>query len=86
MKILERIALTLFSIIILIIAVTLSLVFFDVVQLESIYSFLDKLFEDDTIRKIILGVSIVSIILAIKALFFPTRTKKKPEIRCIVRK
>ena len=81
MKILERIALTLFSIIILIIAVTLSLVFFDVVQLESIYSFLDKLFEDDTIRKIILGVSIVSIILAIKALFFPTRTKKKPEIK-----
>ena len=81
MKILERIALTLFSIIILIIAVTLSLVFFDVVQLESIYSFLDKLFEDDTIRKIILGVSIVSIILAIKALFFPTRKKKKPEIK-----
>lgn len=81
MKILERIALTLFSIIILIIAVTLSLVFFDVVQLESIYSFLDKLFEDDTIRKIILGASIVSIILAIKALFFPTRTKKKPEIK-----
>lgn len=81
MKILERIALTLFSIIILIIAVTLSLVFFDVVQLESIYSFLDKLFEDDTIRKIILGGSIVSIILAIKALFFPTKTKKKPEIK-----
>lgn len=81
MKILERIALTLFSIIILIIAVTLSLVFFDFVQLESIYSFLDKLFEDDTIRKIILGGSIVSIILAIKALFFPTKTKKKPEIK-----
>ncbi len=81
MKILERLALTLFSIIMLVMAVTISLVIFDVVQLETIYNFIDNVMNDETISKIILGVSIASILLAVKALFFPSRPPKKTEIK-----
>ena len=81
MKILERLALVLFSIIMIIIAVASCLVIFDVMELKSIYNFIEDLIKDETARNIILGVSIVSILLAIKALFFPTTTKKKQEIK-----
>ena len=81
MKILERLALILFSIIMMVLAITSCLVIFNVLQLEVIYKFLDGLIQDETAKKVIVGVSAVSIILAIKALFFPTKTKKKQEIK-----
>lgn len=81
MKILERIALILFSIIMIVFAVTSCLVVFDVVELKTIYKFIEELLKDDVARKVIIGSSIVAILLAIKALFFPTRMKKKQEIK-----
>ena len=81
MKILERLALILFSIIMMVLAITSCLVIFNVLQLEVIYKFLDGLIQDETAKKVIVGVSAVSIILAIKALFFPTKTTKKQEIK-----
>ena len=81
MKILERIALILFSIIMIIIAVTSCLVVFEIVDLKVIYRLIEELLKDDTARKVILGVSAVVILLAVKALFFPTKTKKKQELK-----
>lgn len=81
MKILERIALILFSIIMLVLAVFCCLVVFDVVELKTIFKFIEEFLKDETARKVLLGVSIVAIILAIKSLFFPTKTKKKQEIK-----
>ena len=47
MKVLERIALVLFSIIMVILAVTSCLVIFNVVELKTIYKFLEELLKDD---------------------------------------
>ncbi|MBR4261526.1 MAG: alkaline shock response membrane anchor protein AmaP [Clostridia bacterium] len=81
MKVLERLALILFSIIILVIAVVLGLVIMDVVELKTIYKFLEEVFENQTASRIILGSCVVAILLAIKALFFPTTIKKRQEIK-----
>ncbi len=81
MKILERFALILFSIIMLVLAVMNCLVMFDIVELKSIYNFLEDLIEYDVARKIIICTSIVSILLAIKALFFPSKTAKQQEVK-----
>lgn len=81
MKILERIALILFSIIMIVFAVTSCLVLFNVVELKTIYKLIEELLKDDIARKVILGSSIVAILLAIKSLFFPARMKKKQEIK-----
>ncbi len=81
MKVLERLALVLFSIIILIIAVVLGLVIMDVVELKTIYKFLEEVFENQTASRIILGACVVAILLAIKALFFPATIKKRQEIK-----
>lgn len=81
MKVLERLALILFSIIILVIAVVLGLVIMNVVELKTIYKFLEEVFENQTASRIILGSCVVAILLAIKALFFPTTIKKRQEIK-----
>lgn len=81
MKILERLALVLFSIIMIIIAVTSCLVVFNFVELESIHKFLKELIQDDTASKVIIVSSIIAIILSIKSLFFPSKVAKKQEIK-----
>lgn len=81
MKILERIALILFSIIMLVISVICCLVIFDIMELKSIFEFLEDIVENQTVTRVILGFAIVSILLAIKALFFPSKVKKKQEIK-----
>ena len=81
MKILERIALILFSIVMIVFAVTSCLVVFDIVELKTIYKSIEELLKDDVARKVIIGSSVVVILLAIKSLFFPARIKKKQEIK-----
>lgn len=81
MKLLEKTALILFSIIMLVLSVVNCLVIFEVIELNSIFEYLEKMLEKETIRNIILGVSIVSILLSIKALFFPSKVHKKQEIK-----
>lgn len=81
MKFLERLALVLFSLIMIVLAVTSCLVVFDVIQLKTIYRVIEELLKDEIARRVILGVSAVAVLLAIKSLFFPTRMKKKQEIK-----
>lgn len=81
MKILDRISLVIFSLIILILAITSCLVVFDVVELEKIYEYLESAIKNDAVSKTILIISGISILLAIKALFFSSKVKKKEEIK-----
>ena len=79
MKILDRIALTLFSVIILIIAILGSLVIFGWFDVDTtvVYTMVNKALSNDTARNVILGVNIVSIILALKAIFFGSSEKSE---------
>lgn len=81
MKILERLALIIFSIIILVLAVTSCLVVFDLVELENISKYLTEVLENETAQKVVLISAVICILLAIKALIFPSRIKKKEEIK-----
>ena len=81
MKILERLALILFSIIILVMSVISCLVIFNVMELEKICDYINTIIQEDNISRIVLISSIICILLAIKALFFPSRIKKKEEIK-----
>lgn len=81
MKFLEKLALILFSIIMIVLAITSCLVVFDVIQLKTIYKAVEELLKDEIARRVILGASAVAILLAIKSLFFPARIKKKQEIK-----
>lgn len=81
MKILEKVALILFSIIILIISVISCLVIFDIVELQNISEYINDVIQNETVSRTILVISIVCILLSIKALFFPSKTRKKDEIK-----
>ena len=81
MKILERIALILFSIIMLFVSIVSCLVIFNIMELKTIFNFLEDVIENQTVTRVILGFAIVSILLAIKSLFFPSKIKKKQEIK-----
>lgn len=81
MKILERIALILFSIIMLFVSIISCLLIFNIMELKTIFNFLEDVIENQTVTRVILGFAIVSILLAIKSLFFPSKIKKKQEIK-----
>lgn len=81
MKILERIALILFSIIMLFVSIISCLLIFNIMKLKTIFNFLEDVIENQTVTRVILGFAIVSILLAIKSLFFPSKIKKKQEIK-----
>lgn len=81
MKILERIALIIFSIIILILSIISCLVVFDLVELSKISNYLDETIQNEVVARTIVVSSVICILLAIKALFFPSKIKKKEEIK-----
>ncbi len=81
MKIVEKIALALFSNIILIIAILLCLVIFGWLDLDVIHGMLEYGFADSTISSIILGVCVVLILLAIKCIFFDSSSKEEEKAR-----
>ena len=75
MKILEKISLVLFSLIVSVISIVLILVMFKLVSVSVITSTISLLFNNDLAFKITLGVTIVALLLAIKCIFF----RAKPE-------
>lgn len=81
MKILEKIALILFSIIILVVAVVSCLVVFQVLDIAEITSFISQYLENETVARTVVIVSAICILLAIKSLFFPAKIKKREEIK-----
>lgn len=81
MKILERLALILFSIVMIVLAITSALVVFNILELATIFNFLEELIDNETARNVILGSAVVALLLAVKALFFPSRNKRDLEIK-----
>lgn len=81
MKFLEKLALVLFSLIILVISVVSCLVVFNVLELSEITNFISENLQNEIVSRTVIGVSAVCILLAIKSLFFPTRRKKKEEMK-----
>lgn len=75
MKVLDKIALVLFSIFILIISIVICCMIFGLVDALTIYSVIVKALANETIKNIILGVAIVFILLSLKAIFFGSSNK-----------
>ena len=73
MKILEKIALVLFSIIISVISIVMILVMLKLISVSVITSTILLLLGNDLAFKITLGITIVSLLLAIKCIFFRTK-------------
>jgi len=79
MKIIEKISLTIFSVIILISCLLLSLMLFNWLEIYSAYYLLQYLTSTPTATNITLVVSIILMLLSIKCIFFPSYTKGKED-------
>lgn len=76
MKTLDKIALVLFSSIVLILSVLASFIIFGWIRLQVVTIYVTNLLNDPTSCNIALGVLAVLILLAIKGIFFTTDSKK----------
>ena len=79
MKIIEQISLTIFSIIILILSLVLSLILFNWLEITNVYMVIQYLKSTQTITNISLIASIILMLLAVKCIFFPSYSKEKEE-------
>ena len=79
MKFIEKISLTLFSIIILTLSLVLSLMLFNWVDISNVYYLLKFLVSTPLATNISLGVVIVLMLLALKCIFFASYNKEKTE-------
>lgn len=75
MKILDKIILVLFSIIILVISAVLLLLTLGMISFSTIATLYATLIANSTATNITLGVSVICIILAVKAIFFSSSSK-----------
>ena len=72
MKIIEKISLTIFSVLILVLSLVLSLILFNWVDTTNVYLVIQFLKSTQTLTNISLVVSIILMLLAIKCIFFST--------------
>lgn len=79
MKFIEKTSLTIFSTIILILSLVLSLMLFNFIDIMNSYYILKYITSTPIYTNIALGVSIVLMLLAIKCIFFPAYNKEKVE-------
>jgi len=77
MKIIEKITLALFSNIILIISVLLCLIIFGWLDINVVHKLIVQWFDNPTITNIVLGVCVLFILLALKAIFFDGASKEE---------
>jgi len=77
MKIIEKITLTIFSVLILVLSLTLCLILFNWLDISSIDRITQYLKSTQTITNISLVVSIILMLLSVKCIFFPSYTKEK---------
>lgn len=77
MKFLEKLTLTVFSVIMLILSLVLSLVVFGWLEISNIYYVIQYLISTPTATNITLTMLIIFMLLAIKCIFFPSYNKEK---------
>lgn len=70
MKVIDRIALVLFSIIVFVLSIAMCLIVFGWVDLNSVYLMIKDGLENNVVANTVLGCSVVFMLLAIKAIFF----------------
>ena len=81
MKLIDKVVLVLFSILILIISVILCLLVFGWVDIEFMGEVVVKTINDPIYSNVILGVSVICILLAIKSIFFHSSMGEKNEYK-----
>lgn len=81
MKTIEKISLVLFSSLMLIISVVLCLAIFGWVDLELLENIIRVAVTDDITSKVLLGLSIIFILLAIRCIFFDSSSKEKEDYK-----
>lgn len=79
MKVIEKISLTVFSIIVLILSLLFCLVLFNWIEIDNIYLGLQFIKSIPTATNISLVISVILILLATKCIFFPAYSKEKEE-------
>lgn len=77
MKFLDKVALVLFSNLILLLAVIICLLIFGWISVENVQAVLVYMLSHPTVANIILGVCVVFILLAIKCIFFDSSSKEQ---------
>lgn len=80
MKFLDKIALVVFSTIILILSIVSCLLVFGWIDLGIVHSLMVDVLNNGTASNIIIGVSIIFILLAIKAIFFESTRREKDDL------
>lgn len=80
MKVLDKIALVLFSSIVLIVSVIFSLVILGWINIDVITMYIKYMLNNSTASNITLGIFVVFILLAIKGIFFTSDSKKSGSI------
>lgn len=80
MKIIDRIALAIFSTIILVLSIVLCLLIFGWLDLNTVNLFMKALLNNEMSANIVLGICFVCILLAIKCIFFESTSKETREI------
>ena len=70
MKVLDKINLILFSTVILILAICLCILCFEWISIDVVNGWLETAFNNQTVKYVILGVSIFFILLSVKSIFF----------------
>lgn len=81
MKILDRTGLAIFSTIVLIISIVMCMIIFDWVSINTVTGIVSRTLNDGICSKIVLGISIAFILLAIKCIFFSSSNKEKNEYK-----
>ena len=77
MKVIEQISLTIFAVIILVLSLVLSLILFNWLEASDIYVVIQYLKSTQAITNTTLIVVIILMLLAVKAIFFPSYSKEK---------
>lgn len=80
MKVLDKIALVLFSIIILLISVVLVLLIYSVISFDAIEMLYTKMMANNIANNVVLGLSLICIVLAVKAIFFEGESTKNTQM------
>ena len=81
MKVLDKIGLVLFSTLILIVSVLLCLMIFGWLDINLVTDIVKQALADQVTSNILLGLSIVFILLAIKCIFFDSSSKEKSDAK-----
>ena len=81
MKILDRIGLALFSTLILILSVIVCLMIFGWLDVDFVYQIMTRAIEDQISSNILLALSVIFILLAIKCIFFDSSSKQETDYK-----